>query len=92
MRILLNTLFICTFLLTGCASSEPNVTLNRNNVYLVVKTENFTNTMLQGTPRYYPDLNLCVITLKKYPYCLAHEVRHCLEGAWHKDLPSTQDC
>lgn len=25
----------------------------------------------------------CIIRLKQYPKCLAHEVRHCYEGNWH---------
>lgn len=34
----------------------------------------------------------CVIVLKQYPVCLLHEVRHCLEGQWHGDKPSSEDC
>ena len=28
----------------------------------------------------------------KYPRCLQHEVRHCIEGNWHKGRVSTEDC
>jgi hypothetical protein len=34
----------------------------------------------------------CAIVLKQYPVCLLHEVRHCLEGQWHGDKPSSEDC
>ena len=31
----------------------------------------------------------CYITLREYPACLAHEVRHCYEGAWHPAASDT---
>ena len=34
----------------------------------------------------------CVIYLRTYPRCLAHEIRHCYEGNWHGDKPSNIDC
>lgn len=35
----------------------------------------------------------CKIVLRKYPQCLQHEIRHCLEGDWHKGQShNTQDC
>ena len=35
----------------------------------------------------------CRVVLRKYPQCLQHEIRHCLEGDWHKSQPhNTQDC
>lgn len=35
---------------------------------------------------------LCFIKLKQYPICLQHEVRHCIEGDWHKGVKSDEDC
>ena len=35
---------------------------------------------------------LCTITLREYPVCLQHEVRHCLEGKWHGATPNNDDC
>lgn len=32
------------------------------------------------------------IKLKKYPICLLHETRHAIEGDWHKDVKSDEDC
>lgn len=35
----------------------------------------------------------CRIILKRYPVCLLHELRHCIEGDWHpRDEPNTEDC
>lgn len=35
----------------------------------------------------------CTITLRRYPVCLAHEVRHCLEGHFHAEgTRSGEDC
>ena len=36
----------------------------------------------------------CVIVMKKdkYPQCLQHELRHCLEGDWHGKFKSMADC
>lgn len=38
-------------------------------------------------------VQLCEIILKRYPVCLLHEIRHCIEGDWHpRDEPNTEDC
>lgn len=34
----------------------------------------------------------CKIILRKYPQCLLHEVRHCIEGNWHEGKESHDDC
>ena len=34
----------------------------------------------------------CTIYLKYYPICLAHELRHCIEGNWHDEKPNGEDC
>lgn len=36
--------------------------------------------------------NTCVIYLRSYPQCLAHEVRHCFEGNWHEGRHTDEDC
>lgn len=45
----------------------------------------------------YADIGggLCTVFLRKdsYPYCLKHEIRHCLEGNFHSYTQySTEDC
>lgn len=34
----------------------------------------------------------CIITLRTYPICLLHEIRHCTEGDWHAGRNSDEDC
>jgi hypothetical protein len=35
----------------------------------------------------------CAIVLRKYPQCLLHEIRHCIEGEWHdREVPNDEDC
>lgn len=35
----------------------------------------------------------CAIRLRKYPQCLQHEIRHCIEGNWHEgDKTNFDDC
>jgi len=34
----------------------------------------------------------CQILLREYPQCLLHEVRHCIEGDWHKGRETDEDC
>lgn len=34
----------------------------------------------------------CIITLRTYPICLLHEIRHCTEGQWHGNKKSSEDC
>lgn len=36
--------------------------------------------------------NKCIIHLRKYPHCLAHEVRHCFEGNWHQGEDNDEWC
>lgn len=36
--------------------------------------------------------NVCTIHLRKYPQCLAHEVRHCYEGNWHEGEDNDDWC
>lgn len=33
----------------------------------------------------------CHITLREYPVCLAHEMRHCIEGQWHPPMVANDD-
>ena len=34
----------------------------------------------------------CQILLRKYPECLLHEMRHCIEGDWHPGRETDWDC
>ena len=81
-------------LLGGCTSQGYNF-----------QTEPVTVTVKEGVTRSKEELGYakikrsngvvvsCEITLKQYPICLLHEIRHCLEGDWHpRDEPNTEDC
>lgn len=35
---------------------------------------------------------VCFIKLQRYPVCMQHEMRHCIEGDWHKGVKSSKDC
>jgi hypothetical protein len=80
-------------MLTGCASFDapPAPQIKRQGVVIQV-SEGSLPDGVQGTAAYYDTLNICQIVLRKYPRCLLHEVRHCIEGAWHDDRPNTEDC
>lgn len=40
------------------------------------------------------DGSLCTIFIKRsqYPFCMAHELRHCFEHYWHDERPNDTDC
>jgi hypothetical protein len=69
----------------GC--SVDTYDIKQNTVSLTV----LENPNLDTLGRAYWSDGKCIIVLKEYPTCLAHEVRHCLEGHWHK-TPSDRDC
>lgn len=78
-------------LLTGCAYTPPEPV--RRDVRIVVKSPfPFDNPRQYGEASYFPAHNLCVIHLREYPTCLAHEVRHCYEDNWHAGRDTDEDC
>lgn len=78
-----------TLLLSGCVA-DPLPKMARNSAQiLVVENPNLPANVL-GTYKWFG--NMCVIYLREYPTCMAHEVRHCLEGDWHGDRVSNRDC
>jgi len=95
-------IFLICLLLTGCAAFDPepyNIKQDTVTVQVVI------NPMLTAFD-YKGDIihpmgtaerkdGKCLITLREYPVCLAHEVRHCFEGAWHpkasKYFPGNDD-
>ena len=38
--------------------------------------------------------NKCIVKIRRdvYPYCIVHEIRHCVEGSWHEGIKTTYDC
>jgi len=92
-------LFLICLLLTGCAAFEPEpYNLQRQISTITVEVDPLLG-VIPGrgdsgiTGRALVAGDKCHITLREYPYCLAHEVRHCYEGAWHTKQPGTEkDC
>ena len=85
---MIRALLLCV-LLTACASFDvPRPVLERTASIINVKIDPALPTL--GHAQWVGQL--CTITLREYPYCLQHEVRHCLEGKWHGDDPSGEDC
>jgi hypothetical protein len=76
-------------LLAGCDSFEAASSAIKHQAFITTVTVD---------PR-LPTLGLavmrpgiCEITLRKYPICLLHEIRHCIEGNWHEGRDSDEDC
>lgn len=76
-------------LLAGCDAFDPPApVLERTASVITVEIDPGLKTL--GYARWSGAL--CTITLRKYPVCLQHEVRHCLEGDWHVGRDTTDDC
>ena len=85
---MIRALLLCV-LLTGCDSFDaPRPVLERTASIINVKIDPALTTL--GHAQWVGQL--CTITLREYPICLAHEVRHCLEGEWHGDSLDDSDC
>lgn len=75
-------------LLTGCASGATiNDVVNRTVKITVIE-----NPLIEQEGLAFIGGDTCTIILKRYPKCLKHEIRHCLEGQWHGENESSQDC
>ena len=85
---MIRVLLLCV-LLTACASFDaPRPVLERTASIINVKIDPALATL--GHAQCVGQL--CTITLREYPVCLQHEVRHCLEGKWHGATPNNDDC
>ena len=77
-------------LLVGCSFSGPPPKMVRSSTSIIVIESDRLPIGVKGTAIVSGDK--CIITLQKYPYCLQHEVRHCLEGNWHQGYNTVEDC
>ena len=78
-------------ILSGCSSFDAPKPIMQKNVMTIVVTES--KDLPPGVLGMAKESGgLCFIYLREYPYCLQHEVRHCLEGAWHGSQPNSEDC
>jgi hypothetical protein len=91
MRLGIKLLLALTLLLSSCTTYDSPKILRSAFTLSITESDNLPPNTL-GTAVYHPSLNACIITLRKYPQCLLHEIRHCIEGDWHGDLPNTEDC
>ena len=88
MRLGLIVLALLAF--TGCAQPQPTILRNSFSVHVEVTDKLPANTL--GYATFYPNMNTCVVQLRTYPVCLLHEIRHCIEGNWHRGRESSEDC
>lgn len=89
-----HTLLLTVMLLIGCSTFvEHNTTIpipTSKPMQIEIHQLKGGNPNVLGTADITGDR--CVIHLRKYPHCLAHEVRHCFEGNWHKGEDSDDWC
>ena len=76
--------------LSGCVVL-PVITRNKFAVIVTTNVE-FKQPLKLGQYKYDSATNTCYIWLREYPKCLAHEMRHCMEGNWHGNAASSEDC
>ena len=81
---------VLALLLTGCASPHHEPVRTAFRLYLYESADMADNQL--GRANFYHDLDTCIIALRRYPDCLLHEIRHCIEGDWHSDTPNNEDC
>jgi hypothetical protein len=78
---------------TSCQSiKEYNKTIPIPESPITIQVHQMHNMPIDVEGYYRKSGNICHIYLRRYPRCLAHEVRHCLEGAWHGNKPNYDDC
>lgn len=81
-------IFSLLLLLAGCASEATiNDVVNRTVNITVIE-----NPLIEPDGLAFIGGDTCTIILKRYPKCLKHEIRHCLEGQWHGENESSEDC
>lgn len=82
-------LVLAVLVIAGCGVFDaPAPVLERTASIITIKI----NPGLQSLGLATWTGDLCTITLRKYPVCLQHEVRHCLEGNWHAGRETAEDC
>lgn len=93
MKLCVFSLFI--FVISGCAAiveHNTRIVLPVNSsTHIEVRKMVGGDSRVRAYAELYPN-NTCIIYLRNYPQCLAHEVRHCLEGNWHEGKESDSYC
>ena len=90
---------VLAVLLSGCASnfsaSKPPVIVYPQFHFTIYERPEQLAPNVNGTATLvdFVGSRMCVVNLRKYPRCLLHEIRHCIEGHWHDpDVPNSEDC
>lgn len=78
--------------LTGCGSYAPDSTVKFDAVNVRFELVDNLPMGINGMAR-WSGAN-CTITMRRsrYPACITHEMRHCVEGEWHDKRPNSDDC
>lgn len=100
MRLGLSAILAAALMLTACGNTGQSIfsasetpEIKRAPFILSVKEEPNLSPGVPGTATFVEGSNVCLIKLREYPRCLLHEVRHCIEGEWHRrDVPNGEDC
>ena len=87
------SLLSCLTLSGGCSTfnNSPHTPYKLINTGFQIKVFEAPLLKTDGLARWKK--GYCEIYLKKYPICLKHEIRHCIEGDWHDpNIPNGEDC
>lgn len=84
----INILLLALILLIpGCFEKKE---YNKEDMDFVLVIKEDPNLTVDG--KFEKVKGICTVTLKAYPRCLKHEVRHCVEGYFHGHMQSGEDC
>lgn len=86
----MKAVLVALVVLSGCAYEAPVPV--RTDMRVIIKAPQAYADNKMGTATYMPAINTCIVTLRQYPECLLHEIRHCFEGQWHPGRTSDEDC
>ena len=86
----MKAVLVALMVLSGCAYEAPVPV--RTDMRVIIKAPQDYADDKMGTATYLPATNTCIVTLRQYPECLLHEIRHCFEGQWHPGRTSDEDC
>jgi hypothetical protein len=82
--------------LTGCAAFDaPVYNVEHTQFKLTIRVDPNLPRNINGEAALLEFMGQkhCVITLRQYPMCLLHELRHCVEGHWHDPkVANSEDC
>lgn len=81
-------IIIIALFLSGCDTvfaPPPKLDFREKPFIISVKETDDLPPNVFGTATWVEGANTCLIKLKKYLIYLLHEIRHCLEGSWHKE-------